>query len=251
MRWLAIVPLVLYSLTATVVGVQLLRLAARTRSLPELTLGAGLTAISLVGMPASAIGRSAAWIGTPVGDGLFAVGVAIAHAGLALFFVFTWVVFRRPSPWARLAALAGAGALALSAAGLLRVGLGSTDMARVFVQTRPFAIATVTLVALAFLWNGLESARYARMLRRRLTLGLADPVVLDRFRLWAVVGFASAIQSGVLAATMAAGRPPLTEPLPLATIAVMSTCSGAGWYLSFLPPAAYLERVRRRAAGAA
>jgi len=33
-------------------------------------------------------------------------------------------------------------------------------------------------------WAGFESIRYYKMQSRRLLLGLADPIVTDRFRLW-------------------------------------------------------------------
>ena len=38
----------------------------------------------------------------------------------------------------------------------------------------------------AFAWPAFESGRYAAAMRRRLAIGLGDPVLADRFRLWAI-----------------------------------------------------------------
>ena len=155
-------------------------------------------------------------------------------------------MFRRSVTWARALVAAAGVALATAAAGLIAVGLGETDMALIFERTRPYAIASVATVTACFLWNGIESWRYAAMLKRRLALGLSDPVLYDRFRLWAIVGFASTAMCGVLGACMLAGLPPLTEPAPMLVTAVMGTVAGVAWYLSFLPPQRYLAHVRRR-----
>ena len=246
MRWIAIVPMSLYLLVATAVGLQLVRLARRTRQLPELALGLGLTCVALLGQPVAALGRVPALIGTPIGDALFSGGLVIALFGIWLLFLFTCSVFRPRARWAH--ALVGVAAIGLAgaAAGLISVGIGETDMRAAFAKTRPYAVAIVAMVAVCFLWNGIESPRYAHMLRRRLALGLADPVLLDRFQLWGVVGVSTTLMCAVLGGCMVAGLPPLTEPVPLSITASMSTVASVAWYLSFLPPRRYLDSVRRR-----
>ena len=112
---------------------------------------------------------------------------------------------------------------------------------------RGSAAAHATL-GFVFAWSGAESfARYAR-LRRQLALGLADPVVADRILLWAIAGFATVVLCAAIAACMLAGLAPLAHPLPLAAIAATALCSSLCWTLAFLPPAAYLARVRARRA---
>ena len=247
MRLLAIIPMAVQGLVAAMVGVRLLRLGLRTRQLPELSLGIGLSCVGLLGMPLATVGRTPALIGTLLGDALFAAGVGISHAGLVLLFVFTWSVFRRTSSWARIAVAVAAASIAASAAGLMTVGLGSTDMAEIFPRTRPFAALSVGTVGLCFLWNAIESTRYARMLERRLALGLSDPVLTNRFQLWALAGWSTCAMCAVLGVCIAIGLPPLVEPVPAAIAAGMSAVSGATWYLSFLPPTRYLDSVRARA----
>ena len=58
MRLFAILSLVSSLLVATAVGLRLLLLARRTRQLPELALGMGLTLVGLLGMPPAALGRA-------------------------------------------------------------------------------------------------------------------------------------------------------------------------------------------------
>jgi len=250
MKLVAIVPLALSGLVIAVVGLRLFAQGLRTRRLPELALGGGIVCASFVGEPLCAIARVPALIGTPLGDALFVAGVAISHAGLALLWVFTWSVFRRRSRAALALTCAASAALAVAAGGLISIGVGSRDMQTIFAHTRPFALTTIAVVALFFLWNALESVRCARMQTRRLALGLGDPVVRDRFRLWASVGASSAILCAALGASMAAGRAPLTDPFAVATTALMATLSAVAWYLSFLPPERYVAWVRERAKAA-
>jgi len=247
-RLVAVLPLVAYAVVTIVVGVRLLRLSARTRQLPEFALGLGLLLASGVGQGLSALGRAPAWIGTTPGDAIFSIGVLVSHTGLALIVLFTWSVFRRRSRLALAALVAITAALAVAAAGLIAVGTGVGDIREALPRTRPWAVLSLTLTTLAFLWSAAESLRYERMLRRRLALGLADPVVADRFRLWTIVGVANAAFCMALVICLQLGLSPMTEPVPMTIDALMGTVASVAWYLSFLPPERYLARVRRRAA---
>ena len=51
------------------------------------------------------------------------------------------------------------------------------------------------------LWTGIESLAYSSALKRRLVLGLADPVVADRVQLWGI---------GMLLASVMSYRTPAT-----------------------------------------
>ena len=247
MQWVAIIPIGVHGVVTAIVGIRLVLLGLRTRQAPELALGFGLTCIGILGMPLASAGRLPTLIGTHIGDGLFGVGVALSHLGLILLWVFTWTVFRRQSKLGLAAVAAAALCITGAAAGLVAVGLGSTNMAEIFPRTRPFAAVTVTTLTLCFLWNAIESTRYSRMLERRLALGLSDPVLANRFRLWAAVGYSSTAMCAVLGVSIALGIPPLVAPAPRLFTAVMSSIAVVTWYLSFLPPERYLAWVRRRA----
>jgi hypothetical protein len=123
-------------------------------------------------------------------------------------------------------------------------------MEEILPHTRPWGIAIVGTLALVFAWTGAESLGCWAKLRRRAALGLADPVVANRMLLWSVAGFATVVLSVVIALSMHAGLAPLRHPLPLAAIGSAAMIASVCWALVFLPPAAYLERLRRGARGA-
>lgn len=250
MRLLGILALSALGLVGSVVGARLLMLAHRTRQLPELWIGLGLVLITVGGAPLSSIGRLPTLVRTPVGDALFATGLLLALCGIELLFVFTWKVFRPAAGWARTLVVLAALALGAQFAGILYGSQLGQTLEQIVPHTRPWALGTVSTVALSFAWTAAEALPYHARLRRRLALGLADAVVVNRMLLWGVSGIAAAVLCAVLASTMLAGQAPLRDPLPLAVIGVAGTFASCTWYLAFLPPEAWLRFVRRRSEGA-
>lgn len=247
MRAVGIGALALLGLVGAVVGERLLRLSRRTRQLPEQAIGLGLVLITVIGAPMSAAGRLPALVSTPLGDGLFGLGLASALGGIALLFVFTWRVFRPDAEWAK--GVVGLAALAacIDWLGLVLASQRGQTLDEILPHTRPWSLAIVGLVALAFVWSSAESLRYHARLRRRLALGLADPVVVNRFLLWGISGVATVVMLGMIVACILAGQAPLRDPLPMTAIAAAGNVASASWYLAFLPPPGYLRWVRRRA----
>jgi hypothetical protein len=250
-RWLGILSLVLMALSGAGVGFRLLALGRRTGQQPELLMGLGLVLVAVLGGPLAFLGRLPAWVGTPAGDVVFAAGLAAVQTGIALFGVFTWLVFRRDALWATLLLVWLVGALGVEWLGLLQASSRGATLEEILPHTRPWGVAIVVSVALAFGWTGGEALAHHARLRRRLPLGLADPVVANRMGLWAVAGFATLVLCAVIAASMLAGLAPLRHPLPLAAIGLAGLSASACWTLAFLPPAWYLAAVQRRAAAAA
>jgi hypothetical protein len=91
-------------------------------------------------------------------------------------------------------------------------------------------------------WGAGEALRYHALLKRRLALGLSDPISVDRFRLFGVsmaAGCATALATivcqwlGLEILGTALGALVLS-PVPIAAVAL---------WLAFLPPQAYLARV--------
>jgi hypothetical protein len=248
MRWLGILSLACMALSGGVVGLRLLGLGRRTRQQPELLMGLGLLAVAVLGGPLAAVGRLPGLLGTALGDGVFALGLAATQLGIALFCAFTWRVFRSDALWATLLLLVFAAALGAEWLGLLLASARGATMEEILPHTRPWAIAIVTTLALAFAWTGAESfAHYRRLLRQR-ALGLGDPVVANRLLLWAISGFATVALCAVIAACMLGGLAPLRHALPLTAIGTAALCASTCWTLAFLPPAGYTEAIRRRAA---
>jgi hypothetical protein len=248
MRWLGIVSLACMATSGGVVGLRLALLGLRTRQPPERLVGLALLLVALLGGPLAAIGRLPALLGTPLGDGVFALGLAATQLGIALFGAFTARVFRPDALWATLLLLLLAGALGAEWHGLVAASARGRTMEEILPHTGPFAIAIVTTLGLVFAWSGAESLAHHGRMRRQLALGLGDPVVANRLLLWALSGFATVALSAVLAACMHAGLAPMRHPLPLALIGGAALLASACWTLAFLPPAAYLDALRRRAA---
>jgi hypothetical protein len=98
-----------------------------------------------------------------------------------------------------------------------------------------------------FAWTGVESLHQYRMARRRLALGLSDPVVANRFLLWSVVGFSMTAVIGASLALHLQGLGIMASPLALFVVLFGAGVGTGFMLLGFLPPAAYLRLVRRRA----
>jgi hypothetical protein len=246
MRWLGILSLGTMLAVGVGVGWRLLSLTRRTGGAPEACMGLGLLLVTVVGGPLSAVGRLPQLLGTTAGDFLFALGLAATLAGIACFYAFTWRVFRPGSRAARGVLWAACLALAVQWVGLLSASSRGASLDEIVPHTRPWALAIVLTLALGFLWTAVESLTYHALLRRRLALGLADPVVTNRFLLWGLSGLATVALSATVAASLLAGHAPLRDTPPLVCIALAGVVSAGTWYLAFLPPAPYLRFLRRR-----
>ncbi len=125
-------------------------------------------------------------------------------------YLFTWHVFRPGPGWARTLALGGVGVLfAAGFAGVVR-GVMIEDLAQLRAAS-PSGLVLVLAAEAVYGWTTIEAVRYRALLKRRIPLGLADPLVADRFGLWAwtsVFGFASLVPS--VFATVTGGDPNTT-----------------------------------------
>ena len=101
-------------------------------------------------------------------------------------------------------------------------------------------------IALSYGWACFECARYHVLLRRRLSLGLVDPVIADRFGLYAVATALAVAINLVGWVYFWMGIEMLTHPVGGAMLFVFGTASSALMLLAFIPPRAYVARVRAR-----
>jgi hypothetical protein len=113
-------------------------------------------------------------------------------------------------------------------------------------RMRPGTLALMGATLVGFLWGGLESFRHFASLRRRLALGLVDPVLVDRFLLWGVASTTTSALILVIAACVLAGMTILREPAPLAALAAAGCAMCATWYLTFFAPEPYKRWIRAR-----
>lgn len=237
----------------TVIGLRLIR-SARSVSGAEGWLGAAF--LCMAGSMALRVLVPGQQIGVPQhGPFLVMVSHALMSAGLCAFTLFVSRVFRSGSAGGTvvLGVMLGLQILAMPAVVFLGAHREEQSLASLLVGP---------VRALPFAWAALESWRYHRKMRRRLALGLSDPVVTDRFALFAIwTGALGAIplvatggrflarlatESGRLVADEAASK-----ALALGVAGFLVLLAGVAIValgLSFFPPPRWIERVESRAA---
>jgi hypothetical protein len=164
-------------------GTRLLRLSSRTGEAPERLLGSMflVTGISLILYDIPIILNSEA-LWTPLN---FAGRVTYVPAPVLLA-VFTRRVFNPESAWATW--------MVYGTAILLVTGVGgsvwSGDLEG-FSISSPWFWTEWTGYTIPYAWAGAEALAHHRQARRRLRLGLCDPLICNRYLLW---GFFGAMQ---------------------------------------------------------
>ncbi len=228
-----------FLVSCLVVGIRLLLLAARTRQTPELALGLTL-------FMSGGLGGILYFLGTNRAEELGALAPWVAGCGRLCLSVgaltlwgFTWRVFRPGSGWAAaLFALATCVVVMGFVGEALTTGFG---VGRIDVL---WSRLGVLARGLAYLWAAIESLRYFVALRRRIRIGLGDPVVMNRFLLW---GIATSAASGIYAVALvnlfqtsahdiAAG---MFRPTWALLTSGLGLTSAVCTWLAFLAPARY------------
>ena len=158
------------------------------------------------------------------------------------------VVFRPNSNLAKWGVRTGTSAIAIASVILLwslsRAEVGS----RYSISTQISLVSLTTIFLIAMSWIAIESLYYRSLLLRRSALGLADPVLVNRFGLWGSGCAGASLSSIGTIACVAAGLNIASHPIPLLNTAIAGTWIAGAWYLSMLAPESYLRWVRERAA---
>jgi hypothetical protein len=228
-------------------GVRMLRAGLASGREPELWLGLVFCAAA-VGVPLrfasiEAVAQDATAIATAL-SGASHIALSITTGFL---YVFVWRVFQPDSAAARRFALGGLAALVLTL-GLLLASGGARG------ESHPTVALAAVARAVVLPWACFQSLRYYRMMRRRLVLGLAEPVVTNRFLLWALwTGAFSTMTLFVVIAralglalgpdpehTLLFALLPFFQALTIGTVLVALPCI---WF-SFFPPQPYVAWVR-------
>jgi hypothetical protein len=174
------------------------------------------------------------------------LAIEAAIIGLSLF---TWRVFRPGSHGARAFAV---GVAVVSSVFTLWL-IATTDSEQ---EASALALAVNLTRAIPVLWAFAECARYARLMRRRVALGLADPLVANRFVLWSVwtgaLGFAAllllAVRSRAFWLQLHGVDPrvvmPAAIPITAALAGIAVVAAGVAVWLAFFPPSSYRRWVR-------
>jgi hypothetical protein len=227
-----------------VIGLRLLLLWRRTRQLPELLIGLALLLAGGFWSALIAVGRQATGLSDDVRVAMIVVGSVCGVAGLSSFALFNWRVFRPTTSWAP----AAAATLALALLGIwVAQGFSPGWLVYANQERGPWNNAT-WIAAASYVWAFADARLQYSMLSRRQRLGLADPVITDRMRLWTWMTATSLVASAFFATLQTLGIPVGGTPLGLSIAALAAVFTSTLLCLTFLPPAGYLESVRRRAA---
>jgi hypothetical protein len=241
------------------VGLRLLVLARRNGwAAPELTLAAYFLFSAVLATPPQIIvygGMSDPRLAVP--DALarpllaFAVGMMVIGAGA--IYVFTWKTFHPERLFAKAIVLLGCLCLV---AGYLVEALYEGFTPVIFAGVGHWIGwlgRSAAMFGVCF-----ESLRYYRMLRRRLRIGLADPVVTDRFLLWTVWAAASTLNyvADLLSRSIYVLLYRTTEAVPeylaattgpvIVVTMVLGSVSAVTLFLTFFPTPAYRRWVATR-----
>ena len=243
MQLLGLLGVVAFALACAVVGVRLLRVAARTRQAPELSMGGALVASGAIGFPLLVSSQVLALQGAPslATHLVSAFGAVFTFAGYIGLIVGTWRIYRPAARWP-LAVLTIAMAIILGACATIFAARDTTPGG-----PREIALWVGVAVGVStFAWSAGESfAHYGRM-QRRARIGLVEPAVVNRVLLWGIGSLAAFGMSGHGLLMRLASGPVVSDGQRLVSSALGLVAAIAIW-LAFFPPAAY----RRRFASAA
>ena len=223
------------------VGTRLLLQARRTRKLPELAMGLNFVVAGFIGYALLVATESLHLLPERLaGFGSF-FGVSGISIGGAFVCLFTQQVFHPQGRVARvvLALITGWLGLAIFGAWILHV-VRPPDGFGVWMGHWG---AHLGLLA-AYGWSTGESLRYYALMRRRVHVGVGDPLVANRFLLWGLGTLAI-----VLATLLYVGMQLLGHyELPASLVGVSSTLvlvTAIAEWLAFFPPRSYRERFVR------
>jgi len=243
----ALVPIAVFVVVLVGVSIRMLALWRRTRALPEMCLGFALTVAGGAGMPLAALGRVPAWIDTSFGKMCFALSMLAFPVGIGLLYLFTLKLYRWHSriAWI-LTSIAWAGVL-VSGVG---VGVGNAqgrNLGEILPLIRPYGFGLVASMLVCSTWASIEAFTHYAKLRKRLALGLADPVLMNRFLLWGIANATAVLLCSGLLPCVQAGIVVLQHALPLTMISMAGLVMSVAWYLTFFAPEPYQRYLRRRA----
>ncbi len=243
MQLVILLSILMSTLAGAIAGVRLLVISRRTHKVPELAIGIGLIGF-VIGQCALTGIRIMGGKGSELQISLL---VFLATSGLVVSLlalsIFMWRVFGEDSIWRRI--LTGT----LWIVGLVG-GFGTFQASTAHLTGGPAApvywrLSVNLSFVVLFCWMSLEALSYHRLMRKRLLLGLADPVVVNRFLVWG-------LGSGLCVLCVLAGAllyltntlQDVQGPLFGVPVAAAGFVNSITWWLTFFPPGRYLDWVR-------
>jgi hypothetical protein len=240
--WIGFVAFFIASLA---VGIRLVSLGVRNREPHALLIGFGVLGIGPVGFGLATVAQLLQPTRPGVANVVLGTALVAISIGVTAKYLFNWRVYHPKSAVIRVLALG---------AGLSLLGIFVSDLAlgvhRSF-QSGPSFIARTALQVGCLLWGATEALLYWRRMRRRMRLGLADPLVTNRFFLWGLGAWAAGQGTAIgLAVQLSTGQSLFEVPWLTLSSSLHGFTAAIAMWLAFLPTAGYRRWIEARAAAA-
>jgi len=247
MQQLAVLSMLFTVAVTLTVGVRLLLVARRTRGLPEVLFGFTFLSTAL-GQAFGQIGMRLLWpTPGPLATTMNALTFALVTLGTAALGLVVWRVFRPGKGWGAALCAAVCGLTLLAYA----IRLWDGDFTDARGQTRGYLLH-ITAWGILLAWTASEAIHYWSLLRKRLTLGLADPMATNQILLWGISGIFAFGGGGMVGYALFVLH---QHPLELfgITAVLMATVVGSSMsmWCAFFPPGWLRRWVERGAVVAA
>ena len=242
-----------FSVLSIVIGVRLITLSRRTQRVPERSLGLGFIGTAGLGygllMFAMLGKRAAGWNDAPAFyNGLLLLGWVFHNLGVLFLLDFVHRVFRPDDGWARI--LKYTMGLVLWGGWLADMFTGGLAATR----PGPYYWAAFAIIGTYPLWTAVEAFRYWGLMRKRVALGFADPLVSNRFLLWTIASMTTVASIWLVEVPTFLGyerMSPAAEQITSITMlctAIFGIATICTYWLTFFPPVWYQDRFRVPAA---
>jgi len=238
--WIGFITFFIVSL---LVGLRLLLLWWRTRQIPELLIGIGVLGIGPVGFGLPVASGLVAGSRPGLGAVLVGIGALAVAIGAGAKLTFNWRVYH---PQSR-----SVGVIPFAAGPILLAAWLTEWATGGFVEVNSASPATLIRTSLqiaCLLWGSGEALRYWTMMRRRERLGLADPLVTNRFLLWGIGAGAAGLGSFIgIAAQLATGSATGEIPWVMTSSSLHGLIAAIALWFAFVPPGFYRRYIQARA----
>ena len=234
----ALLGVTVYCLVSLVVGVRLLLLARRTGEQPELLIGTAFLSGGALGYTLTVASMQVREPSPDLSRTLYYIGMPLISLCAVCLVRFWQKLYHPTDSWASW--IVAASAIVLGASLLAQ---WATTTVGASAAESPWYRLQLPVQAGAYAINVIASTRFHLRLRRRIALGLADPIVANRVLLWALAAAAVCMQYAYTIALVwiaAPGEQPEANP---ALISALGLTAAALIVLAFFPPPAYRRLV--------
>ena len=230
--------LLAYVLVSAVISTRLLLRWRRNREAPELLLGLGLLCSVSIGYPLIVWGSSLPETGAAASR----AGMLAFQVGVGLYAHFNARVFRPGETWAKVLASVCTHIFAVVFVVVVTLPAALDTPEAMAQHLFPFGVLNQVTLLVICAWTGFEGLRYHLMLRRRLAVGMAEPLLVDRFRLFGILGCLQTSTMVVGLAVMLSGENVATHNLVILWSSLQGLLSSVLTVLIFMPPTWYVGR---------